>query len=99
MERYESKHVGLMQTRDFFQFNLKAWMRCADNKDPRKAAYARRTAAMYKRLGKNAHQELVWVGKAELINLGDKTVAEAVDEWQQKECEWMNELICTVPIG
>lgn len=56
-------------------------MECAVHKKPGKAAYAHRTAAMYKHLSKNMQEELTRAGKAEFVKWGNKSITEAVDEW------------------
>ena len=100
MEQYESKHSELNRSIEFFRYNAKAWMESANRQGcPKKAAYARRTSAIYSQLGKDAQTKLNREGEVDfvkaLVSSNGSEFPAAVVKWRKDETKWMEEMVWT----
>jgi hypothetical protein len=96
IEQLEIKHAEMHRALAHFEFTSNAWMSCIQ--EERGAhdghnARAVRQAAIYRGLADETQAALRRVGHPSLVNLGDSSLADRIEQFRNEQLSWMTNLV------
>ncbi|THU99408.1 hypothetical protein K435DRAFT_659064, partial [Dendrothele bispora CBS 962.96] len=95
MEQFELKHAEFERTILFFRRTSNAWLSLANPAlSPGHGTFAKRQAAVYNDLAKDAELRYKAVGHPAFIELPEDTIlAQRVEEWRMQQLSWMKDMV------